>query len=300
MKNPLVRQPARPFMLGNASALSTVTTTLTHEAYMNSGRSIMLTRFSMRRRLVGKRAAGRSPSSVPRLLSLLFAGAVAPVLGGCARPVSNVEPCPASTATAPAGHSGSLTDRERWNQVFSRTDPPFETGPNAFLSRCLDRIETRGAAVDIAMGQGRNAVLLAQRGFDVTGIDISDVAIEQAHENARAAGVSIHGELADVFTYDYGECRWDLVSLIYFNPAKSILERLKQAVKPGGYIVIEGFGVNAVGGPPQSSKYGANELLRIFSDWTILEYQDGLFDADWGAERKQRHVVRLLAQRPAE
>lgn len=221
-------------------------------------------------------------------------------VGGCTRPAASANPCPASTASAPAGRSTPLTDRERWNQVFSRPDPHFETAPNAFLSRCLDRMEGRGAAVDIAMGQGRNAVLLAQRGFDVTGIDISDVAIEQAHANAKQAGVSIHSELADVFTYDYGEGRWELISLIYFNPAKSILDRLKRAVKPGGYIVIEGFGVKADGGPPQTSKYGANELLRTFSDWTILEYQDGLFDADWGAERKQRHVVRLLAQRPVE
>jgi len=187
--------------------------------------------------------------------------------------------------------------RKRWNEVFEREEPSFSTRPNSFLVRCLDRIAAKGKAIDIAMGQGRNAVLLATHGFDTTGIDISDVAIEQAKKLAADAGVKLATVNADVFAYDYGKDRWDLVSIIYFNPARSILEKYKQAVKPGGYIVIEGFGQRKKGGPPDESKFATNELLERFKDWQILEYQDGDFDADWGGEPKA-HVIRLLARKP--
>ncbi len=187
--------------------------------------------------------------------------------------------------------------RKRWNEVFEREEVSFNTKPNSFLARCLDRVVAKGKAIDIAMGQGRNAVLLAKHGFETTGIDISDVAIEQAKKLAADAGVKLTAVNADVFAYDYGKERWDLVSIIYFNPARSILEKYKQAVKPGGYIVIEGFGQRKEGGPPDDSKFDTNELIERFKDWQILEYQDGDFDADWGGEPKA-HVIRLLARKP--
>jgi len=187
--------------------------------------------------------------------------------------------------------------RKRWNDVFQQDKPSFNTRPNAFLLRCLERISGKGTAIDIAMGQGRNAVELAKHGFDTTGIDISDVAIEQAKKLAADAGVRLTTVNADVFAYDYGKDRWDLVSIIYFNPVRPILERFKEAVKPGGYIVIEGFGRRKKGGPPDESKFATNELLERFKDWQILEYQDGDFDADWGGEPRA-HIIRLLARRP--
>lgn len=199
---------------------------------------------------------------------------------------------------APAPQRGELdASRARWNEIFSSTQPVFNTAPNAFLVRCLDRLPRRGEALDIAMGQGRNAVRLAEHGLETTGIDISDVAIDAAVRSARDAGVSIHAQRADVFSHKYGRDRWDVISIIYFNPAKSILDRIKEAVKPGGFIVIEGFGNRKVGGPPDDSKYGPNELLRIFNDWHVLAYEDGEFEADWSG-RGTQHVVRMLAQRP--
>jgi SAM-dependent methyltransferase len=187
--------------------------------------------------------------------------------------------------------------RKRWNETFARAEPSFNTKPNAFLVRCLERMPGKGTAIDIAMGQGRNAVALAMHGFETTGIDISDVAIGQAKKLAADAGVKLATVNADVFAYDYGKDRWDLVSIIYFNPARPILEKFKQAVRPGGYIVIEGFGRRKKGGPPDESKFDTNELIERFKDWQILEYQDGDFDADWGGEPKA-HVIRLLARKP--
>lgn len=200
--------------------------------------------------------------------------------------------------TQPAAtRSAADAARERWNKFFGEPSLKFNTQPNEFLLRCLDRLPTSGTALDVAAGQGRNAIPLAMHGLATTAIDISDVALKLAEENARTAQVRLKCEAADVFAYEYGDGRWDVVSIIYFNPAKSILSQIKAGVKPGGFVIIEGFGVRKQGGPPDESKYAANELLRQFSDWTILEYQDGEYEADW-PEKGKAHIVRLLAQRP--
>lgn len=207
---------------------------------------------------------------------------------------------PAATSVPMShGHSAFEGDaaRKRWNDVFSEKEPRFNTRPNSFLEYVLPRLPARGRAIDIAMGQGRNAIVLAKHGLETTGIDISDVAIEQARDGAKAAGVALDAVRDDVFTYDYGRDRWDVISVIYFNPARPILERFKTAVRPGGYVLIEGFGRRKQGGPPDDTKFETNELLRRFADWEILEYQDGDFDADWGGE-KRAHVIRLLARKP--
>ena len=204
----------------------------------------------------------------------------------------------ASPTTRPVSHpfDGDAA-RKRWNEVFEREEASFNTKPNVFLVRCLERMPAKGTAIDVAMGQGRNAVVLAKHGFETTGIDISDVGIEQAKKLAAGAGVKLATVNADVFAYDYGKDRWEVVSIIYFNPVRPILDKFKQAVKPGGCIVIEGFGQRKKGGPPDDSKFATNELIERFKDWQILEYQDGDFDADWGGEPKA-HVIRLLARKP--
>jgi SAM-dependent methyltransferase len=154
-------------------------------------------------------------------------------------------------------------------------------------------------ALVLAMGDGRNAVQLAVRGFDVTGIDISAVGIEKAEQAAAAKGVEIRTVRADLFRHDLGDGVWDLVTNIYFNPSIRVLDRIKRAVRPGGFLVIEGFGADYTGpGPPEWSRYEANQLLQELSGWRILEYQDGVFASDWAAGRPVP-VVRLLARKPA-
>src|SRR5688572_15625502 len=81
----------------------------------------------------------------------------------------------------PAG-GGGVSDAARWDKVFSEKAPHYRTEPNEFLARVLTRLseekwlEPKGKkAIDLAMGDGRNALLLAQHGFATTGIDISTV-----------------------------------------------------------------------------------------------------------------------------
>jgi SAM-dependent methyltransferase len=209
---------------------------------------------------------------------------------------------------APASSAGDPTPpedpAEGWNQVYRNPASSYVREPSAFVVHCAERLAREGltepgdSALVLAMGDGRNAIELAARGFEVTGLDISDVGIDQAEEAAAARGVEIRTQKADMFRTDLGDGAWDLVTNIYFNPAIRMIDRIKRAVRPGGFLVIEGYGADYDGpGPPEWSRYEANQLLDALDGWRILEYQDGIFPSDW-AGGKAVPVVRVLARKP--
>jgi len=211
--------------------------------------------------------------------------------------------CMVAPSSALGDPERSASPAEGWNEVFRNPESGFVREVNDFVVHCAERLVreemTRpgASALVLAMGDGRNAVELAARGFDVTGLDISDVGIEQARAAAAARGVEIRTRNADMFETDLGDGSWDLVTNIYFNPAIKILDRIKRAVRPGGFLMIEGFSADYDGpGPPEWSRYEENQLLDSLAGWRILEYQDGTFPSDW-AGGKPVPIVRVLARK---
>ena len=107
-----------------------------------------------------------------------------------------------------------------YDTIYSRpvTGQPWVDGfasePNAFLIEA-----TRGvapaAALDAAMGQGRNALYLAQAGWKVTGFDISDVGLTAARASAEKKGLRITTIKASYDTFDFGVDKWDLIVMTY-------------------------------------------------------------------------------------
>ena len=150
----------------------------------------------------------------------------------------------------------------------------------------------------LAMGDGRNALYLAELGLRVTGVDISSVGLEKARKAATARGLEIDAIQADLFKYDLGVESWDLVTNVFFNPSVHFFDRLVAAVRPGGFLLVEGYGSAYTGsGPPVETRYRPNQLLAELSNWRILEYQDGVFPTDW-ARGRSVPIVRILAQKP--
>lgn len=105
------------------------------------------------------------------------------------------------------GQAPSQELAKRWNDIFTSTAKE-EFLPNTFLASVIEGRKP-GTALDIAMGQGRNALLLAARGWKVTGFDISEVAVKRAREEAETKAVRFEAVTADVSTFDYGAERWD-------------------------------------------------------------------------------------------
>ena len=185
-------------------------------------------------------------------------------------------------------------DQDYWNGKFSDPKTAFNRSPNQLL---VDAIRDRkpGLAVDLGMGEGRNAVYLARQGWQVTGVDQSDVAVAQAKKRAMDVGVKLDAVVDDLDHFDLGRGRWDLVVLMYvhawYRGAKpQSVQRIVEALKPGGVVVIEGFAGN------ERYAFHSNELLRDFGDLRILRYEDLEGQADWDPGRKS-HIIRLVAEK---
>src|SRR5260221_10156924 len=93
-----------------------------------------------------------------------------------------------------------MVDTVHWDDRYRSGDTPWDTGrPSSELQRVLAEEKVpAGRAIDLGCGTGANAVWLAQQGFDVTGVDISPLAIERANARAQAAGVSCRFLVADL------------------------------------------------------------------------------------------------------
>jgi SAM-dependent methyltransferase len=93
-----------------------------------------------------------------------------------------------------------VSEAIRWNERYEKGDTPWETGqPSSELQRVVGAVPIRPCrALELGCGTGSNAVWLAQQGFDVTAVDFSPLAIEQARQRAGASGASIRFLTADV------------------------------------------------------------------------------------------------------
>lgn len=201
---------------------------------------------------------------------------------------------------------GQDLDRQAagWDDLFRKIEIPEISSETSFAAYCADRLFREGrlqsgdSAMVLAMGDGRNALYLANLGLEVTGIDISSVGLDKARQAAAERGLKIEAIRADLFQYDLGEGSWDLVTNVFFNPSILMFERLMAAVRPGGYILVEGYGSDYIGpGPAPETRYRPNQLIAKLARWRILEYEDGIFPSEWAGGRSVA-VVRILAQKP--
>jgi 2-polyprenyl-3-methyl-5-hydroxy-6-metoxy-1,4-benzoquinol methylase len=134
-------------------------------------------------------------------------------------------------------------EREDWNRRHGEAGPLFGVDPNRFLVAEVDGLAP-GRALDLACGAGRNAVWLAERGWQVTGVDFADVAIENARQLAAERGVEVELVEADVVEWTPPERAFDLVVILYLHvPADErglVHGRAAAAVAPGGTLLVVG------------------------------------------------------------
>jgi hypothetical protein len=188
---------------------------------------------------------------------------------------------------------GPDAERESWNTTLRR-QTGFKTTVNAFLASWA-KGKRPGAALDVASGQGRNAVWLATQGWKVTGVDISDQGHEMTRKAAVAAKTKVTTVEADVDTWDLGKEKWDLVTLIYAGSDHALIERIKPSIKHGGWFVVEFFGKESTAGTGIGG-FSPGELAALFPGWKI-ENDEVVDDiADWGLRKVK--VARFAAQKP--
>lgn len=190
---------------------------------------------------------------------------------------------------------GRRLEVDRWNRILTAEKPAFNTQPNAFLVEMVKGRKT-GAALDVGMGQGRNAIYLAQQGWTVTGFDPADKAVAQANAAAAKLGVTLTTVVQGSEDFDFGEGRWDLIVLSYVT-VRDISDRVVRALKPGGIVVVEAFHRDVTRQRPVGGGvvFDSNELLTLFAKLRVLRYEDADATSDFGGAGSR--AVRLCAMK---
>lgn len=176
----------------------------------------------------------------------------------------------------------------------NRAGDGFSLTPTAFLVDAMKGMKP-GVALDVGTGQGRNAVYLAHEGWDVTGMDISQVALDAARANADKSGVSIRTEKAAYDTFDFGVNKWDLIVIVFaWAPVSdpAFVVKLGTSLRPGGAVLFEHFCEPMA---PMIRALKPNELKTFFADFDIESYEETQGTADWGGPGSR--LVRMLARK---
>jgi thioredoxin reductase/SAM-dependent methyltransferase len=136
-----------------------------------------------------------------------------------------------------------VLSRDYWEERYGSGKRVWSGNPNPHLVATAADLPP-GTALDVGSGEGADAVWLASRGWKVTGVDISQAALDQAAQHAAEAGVDAAWLQADITAWDPAPARFDLVSAQYVHlprPARDALyRRLAAAVRPGGTLLIVG------------------------------------------------------------
>ena len=145
----------------------------------------------------------------------------------------------------------------------------------------------------------------------VHSIDFSENAQEKARRLARARNVDVEFERADILNWKWPENHYDAVVAIFiqFTPPDDramLFEKMKRAVKPGGLILMEGYGpkqmIYKTGGPGILEQLTTRELLeQSFADWEIIDLEDYECTLNEGTRHSgTSHLIDIVARKPKE
>lgn len=249
-------------------------------------------------------------------MAILFAAGPARAQQPASGPRASLPPVPGlgpppvlragATAAEKADYDRQMAERtrQRWNYLLTDSlarAKVLNAAPNALLVETV-RGRQPGTALDADMGEGRNAIYLAQQGWQVTGVDIAEKALAYAQKRARETGVKITTVEHDMATYDWGTNQWDLIVLSYAG-GRAYAPRVAQALKPGGLVVIEAFHLDAtnhiqVVGGDYRVFFNTDELPKLYgaAGLKILRYEEPMGTADF--TKQNVRLVKLVAQRP--
>lgn len=166
--------------------------------------------------------------------------------------------------------------RDEWEERYRTGDYDPREEPSSLLRECVDWLP-EGRALDVATGTGRNALFLAERGYDVDGIDVARSALERARSRADRRGLSADWIQADLNEFDFPESAYDVIVVNYYYNFDRLAD-LKAALAPGGVLLYEHHlrTTDDVDRGPSGDRYrmASNDLLRACLDLTILRYEE--------------------------
>lgn len=136
--------------------------------------------------------------------------------------------------------------KDWWDAKYRASDSYlYSKEPSSFLMKYAGLLPSGSKVVDLACGEGRNAVALAAKGHDVLGIDFSEVALERAQSLASSSGVEVKWKKQDLDFFIPDLMAYDLIFCSYFVPPATIFKNLFRGIKKDGFIIFENFLIGA-------------------------------------------------------
>ena len=194
-------------------------------------------------------------------------------------------------------YGASMRAGERWNKRYTQGFEPFPALPAPWLVEHRELLTGGGRGLDVACGDGRDALYLARHGYEVDAIDASDVAIDALRSAAQERGLAIAPAVVDLEREPLPGGPYDVIVTMNFLQ-RDLFGALKDALAPGGLLFYETLGqahVVQLGrsfNPAYLLEEG--ELLRAFGDLEVVDHFEGVAERSGG----ERGVQGIVARRP--
>ena len=169
-------------------------------------------------------------------------------------------------------------ESQEWDDRYAGRELVWTAEPNMFVVAELQDLAP-GRALDVGAGEGRNAVWLASRGWQVTAVDFSAVGLAKGRRLAQNRGVAVDWVLADVRDYQPEPGCFQLVLIAYLQLREAeldgVLRRAATALAPGGVLLVVGHDLanltEGTGGPQDPAVLQtAGSITRSLGDLTVV------------------------------
>lgn len=214
---------------------------------------------------------------------------------------------------------------EDYDSDYTENEALFGEKESPLLAQCADLIPDGARILDLGVGQGRNALPLARRGCEVTGLDTSQVAIDTVNRLAAEENLPVEGILQDFRTYepprsfDAVLC-FGLIQTLDLQGCASLVERLHHWTRPGGAMFLtawhmedpsfevcrrgwerrSGRSFRSMDGESHRLYLEDGEILKLFFRWEVIHHYEGLgpYHRHGEGKRERHHDVEAVLIRP--
>lgn len=165
-----------------------------------------------------------------------------------------------------------------WDDIFGKENPYSEVPEPIDIVKDIVKFKKIGTVLDLGVGSGTNTLFLAEQGFNVVGVDISEVGIRLFRDSAKNIGIKVNGIVGDMAQFEFDR-KYDVIlslgalNLITRDEADGLIQRIKVNTEDHGLNAIMVFRLL----DPLEEAYFVfeqNELRNLYKDWKIISYKE--------------------------
>jgi tellurite methyltransferase len=163
-----------------------------------------------------------------------------------------------------------------YDQEYGKEELLWGIEPSTAAKELLKH-RKEGLVLDVGMGEGRDVLFLAEKGFQVTGVDLSEIAVNKCLKLAKEKGLTVEALAGDFLDY-YPDNRFDVIisnstlHLMEKDSVRRAVVKMKKMTRKNGLNIIAVFSEKDTSDVPY--KFEKDELKLFYKDWKILDYKE--------------------------